>query len=319
MKKAFVLVIFLVLLFCTGCSVSNSKFTIQELTNNTAAITGYEDKTVTTLEIPSKLNGKEVTQIGKDAFDRFRELSAITIPDTVTEIGDYAFIYCERLESIAFSQKLKSIGQYAFSGCKVQSVAMPEGVTYIGSSAFEGCEELTSVTLPSSLENIGTNPFASCNMLTSIEFPNGSRLFEVDNNVWYTKLYGRTLICYPAGLQDSSFDIPEGVVKIYNFAFQGCSLESITIPQSVKKIGAGAFCENQALTSIMIPDGVTSIEDFTFSNCKNLTSVIIPPSVTSISKNAFNLIESTVVLKVVSGSYAEQYAIDNNIAYSMTE
>ena len=54
--------------------------------------------------------------------------------------------------------------------------------------------------------------------------------------------------------------IKEGVTKIGDFAFYGCSsLTSVTIPKSVTEIGNWAFSGCSALTSITIPESVTEI------------------------------------------------------------
>jgi len=63
---------------------------------------------------------------------------------------------------------------------------------------------------------------------------------------------------------------------------------SITIPDSVTRIGNLAFAEFRGLTSMTIPDGVTSIGDYAFRGCAKLTSVSIPDSVTSIGVYAFS-------------------------------
>ena len=71
-------------------------------------------------------------------------------------------------------------------------------------------------------------------------------------------------------------------------AFCNCSrLKSITIPNSVKLIGAWAFGFCSSLTNIMIPDSVTWILDYAFWACSSLTSVTIPDSVTTIGEGAF--------------------------------
>lgn len=71
-------------------------------------------------------------------------------------------------------------------------------------------------------------------------------------------------------------------------AFRGCQkLTSITIPENVTSIGAGAFSYCTALTSIAIPGNVTKIGGQAFRGCTGLTSIIIPENVTEIGEVAF--------------------------------
>jgi hypothetical protein len=64
------------------------------------------------------------------------------------------------------------------------------------------------------------------------------------------------------------------------------SLTSLTIPNSVTSIGAGAFVLT-GLTCVTIPGSVTNIGGSAFGGCYNLTNVTIPSSVTSIGAYAF--------------------------------
>ena len=59
----------------------------------------------------------------------------------------------------------------------------------------------------------------------------------------------------------------------------------------VTAIGRSAFSENTSITSVVIGEGVTSIEYSAFSYCSSLK------------------------LTVPAGSWAEQYAISNEIPY----
>jgi hypothetical protein len=70
-------------------------------------------------------------------------------------------------------------------------------------------------------------------------------------------------------------------------AFSDCkSLTSISIPQSVKKIGTWVFSGCSNLMSISISKGC-KVEDYAFRGCTGLTSITIPESVTYIYKYAF--------------------------------
>jgi hypothetical protein len=65
-------------------------------------------------------------------------------------------------------------------------------------------------------------------------------------------------------------------------AFNSCSsLASVTLPQSLTKIGSFAF-SGSAITSIILPPNLTTIEGGTFANCQKLTSIVIPEGVTVI-------------------------------------
>ncbi|PQJ28153.1 hypothetical protein BSZ32_06325 [Rubritalea profundi] len=83
--------------------------------------------------------------------------------------------------------------------------------------------------------------------------------------------------------------IPEGVTKIGAMTFNGCkNLTSITIPDSVKSFGFGAF-QHSGLTSLILPSGIKSLPTATFAFCKNLTSLTVPKGVTRIGQYTFGM------------------------------
>lgn len=94
-----------------------------------------------------------------------------------------------------------------------------------------------------------------------------------------------TKICDYAfsGCGITSITIPNSVTSIENYAFWGCeNLLSITIPNSVTRIGSDAFENCKDLVSVNLPDSITEISYNTFRNCTSLNEVIIPNSVKSI-------------------------------------
>ena len=56
------------------------------------------------------------------------------------------------------------------------------------------------------------------------------------------------------------------------------SLQSITVPTSVKEIGEGAFFECKSMTSVVINEGTLIIGDQAFQKCAALESVQLPAS-----------------------------------------
>ena len=99
----------------------------------------------------------------------------------------------------------------------------------------------------------------------------------------------------------TSIVIPNSIEKIGMGAFAYCtSLTSIEIPSSVTSIGDGAFVVCVSLTNVTIGDGLISIENNTFANCSSLKDIIIPNSVTSIGDYAFS--DCTALTNVVIGN-----------------
>ena len=94
----------------------------EELEDGTVTITKFVRSSSTDIELPSVIDGKAVTSIGKSAFnaddiDACSDLTSIIIPDSVTIIGRYAFCNCTSLTDIVIPDSVTSIGQYAFLDC----------------------------------------------------------------------------------------------------------------------------------------------------------------------------------------------------------
>lgn len=80
--------------------------------DGSAELTAYAD-TYSTAKIPSKINGFNVTSIGRLAFFG-SPVKTVTIPSTVTEIGEWAFEGCDNLKSVNVPPTVNRIGEGAF-------------------------------------------------------------------------------------------------------------------------------------------------------------------------------------------------------------
>jgi len=266
-----------------------------------------------------------VTSIGDFAFDGCYGLTSLTIPGSVKSIGYSAFDYCHGLTSVTILDGVTSIDDYAFGSCRsLASITLPSSVTSIGERVFNDCDALTSITIPDSVVNIGRNPFSNCDNLTSVLVSPQHPVLETMDGVLFEKASKR-LVCYPCGIAAQSYQIPQGVQVIGDWAFSECrslasitipdsvtriegrafdkcsSLESITIPDSVQHIGVYAFSNCDRLTKVTIPNGVTSIEAYAFSSCNRLESIAIPDSVTSIGARAFDSCDALTSVIIPDG------------------
>ncbi len=159
-------------------------------------------------------------------------------------------------------------------------------VAGIATGAFENETDLTSVSIPDSVIGIGSNAFAGCANLASFSVGASNPNYSSTDGVLFNK-YGVSLVRYPYGKTDASYDVPDGVEDISAYSFSTTThLKSITLPSSVNSIGYGAFM-NSVLESITIPEGVQTIYPSAFQACAALTEVTIPDSADTIGDNAF--------------------------------
>jgi len=91
---------------------------------------------------------------------------------------------------------------------------------------------------------------------------------------------GNTYMVVKGTMKDKEVVIPETynsipVQIIGNNGFEGCDMTSVSIPNSVTKIGEMAFWNCRNLKSIHIPSSVSSIGKRAFDGCKSLESITV--------------------------------------------
>ncbi len=216
---------------------------------------------------------------------------SIEFPNTLTSISDYAFYGCISLKTVILPDTVESIGKYAFGKVWfLESVTMSENLKTIDDYAFYDCYTLPNITIPTNVETIGNAAFSGCTGLTRVDYygtidqwakigfnKNGSST----NPLYYAKhLYINDVEVTNVALTSAT--------KISPHAFSGGEyITQITIPASVKGIGAGAFSYCSLVQNIVIPQGITVINNGTFFGCTSLQTVSLPSSLTSIGQTAF--------------------------------
>ena len=302
MKKFLACLWVLALLIATSCcavadeqeTFINGYWTYRVLADGTAEITNCTDSDATSIQIPDTLDGRKVTDV--DGYSFYYNKGSNNVRK-FTDVDGYTLYYSNSIcsafivspdhptlaviDGVLFSKPDKRLISYppAKAG---GTYAIPQGIEIIGNYAFAKCDSLTSISIPNTVTDIGGRAFNNCCSLTSIS-------------------------------------IPDSVIRIEYSAFSDCSsLTSISIPNSVTSIGGMAFVDCISLTSISIPDTVTNIGVMTFVRCSSLTDIFIPDSVTNIGKQAFDDCPN-LTLTVGRNSYAEQYAKENNIPYTLQD
>lgn len=95
---------------------------------------------------------------------------------------------------------------------------------------------------------------------------------------------------------DGTLVLPDSVKKIGYGAFSGVSgLKKIVIPESVTEIDAYAFANNTTLESVEIKGNLVSIGGYAFDGDTNLRNINLPDSISEIGTRAFRYTDLTEV------------------------
>ena len=289
-------------------------YTVNE--DGTITITAYTGS-ATEVVVPETIDGKSVTGIGDNAFEGCNSLTSIVLPESLTSIGYYVFRNCSNLTTIKIPKNVTDIGRFSFSGCnRLESIIVDSENTVFNSGTnnnnciiktatntlLAGCK---NTVIPENVTFIEYGAFKECSSLSSIVIP--ENITELDNEVFYG--------C--SGLKE--LVIPANVENIGFGAFSECSsLTRVEISMGVGSIEGQAFYGCSSLTNIEIPTSVSYIGSYAFADCGNLTSIRIFSNVKRIGEGVFDGC-SNLTIYCPEGSYAEQYAIDNDIPYSLIE
>lgn len=108
---------------------------------------------------------------------------------------------------------------------------------------------------------------------------------------------------------------PSPVTLIGSHAFQGDSITSVTIPDTMVGIGTYAFSDNQ-LTSLIIPNSVTTIDPYAFIR-NRLNSIQISENLQSLSVGVFGSNRLSDITFPSSVQWIGQGAFDSNLLTSL--
>lgn len=298
--------------------------------------------------------GKAEITIGDEAFAGCSQIKTIVFPEGVTSIGHAAFNSCNALTSVSLPASLKSLASYStayeytdiisgdmWAPSKVASAGtdnidvfnyclnlstitvaegnasygMIDGVLY-GKNAETGVIDTLyfspmsnpgtdgKITIPATVTDIKDRAFINNQKITVVDFEDrtGSATLTIGSSLFYsaTNLVEVTL--------------PSGLTEIPERMFNGASLKTIFIPNTVTSIGEGAFYNCSALTEVVFEEGGSDplvLADGTrsssgsgssemtyyygvFAGCSSLKEIALPERTTEIGDYAFYKAYNTV-------------------------
>ena len=258
---------------------------------------------------------------------------------------------------INITNNIERIEKNAFVSLKIVNLDFSNAnkLIYIGESAFAKNDYLTNVTFNDALTYIGKGAFAENSKLENIIFADSSNIEFIEATAFNKTSYmsskaGQRIVLGKVLYQASSDDLKAtelnnlgNIYGISNGIFKNSSLQSITLPETLRYIGSEAFYGCSSLKEINIPSSVSTIDTSAFENCKAVTTIslgnvessalttisnkafkgltkveeiILPNNVTTISQEAFSGCSNLVNFVISTASKLE--TIDNKAFYGNT-
>lgn len=104
-----------------------------------------------------------------------------------------------------------------------QELAIPDTldgkkVTSIGNRAFSACRSLTSIFISDSVSQLDKLAFFGCRFLKSFAVSPDNPYFAAIDGVLFCKS-NKSLISHPSSQESSTYNVPQGVLSIDDYAF----------------------------------------------------------------------------------------------------
>lgn len=215
------------------------------------------------------------------------EIKTVVIGDSITKIGREAFssVPCT---AVKIGKNVQVIGENAFQNCTslTGDLVIPDSVTTIDRWAFFGSVISNgTLTLGKGLRTIGERAFTDCSFSGGLTIPEGVTEIAEGAFCSSSKYSGS-----PAhGKITGTLTLPSTLKTIgaYAFAYEGFSGE-LLIPDGVTCIGANAFAECDGFGgTLSLPDSVKTVGEWAFYQCEGFTGLKLPAGLTKIEKLSF--------------------------------
>jgi hypothetical protein len=248
-----------------------------------------------------------ITALGVKALQRQRKVASLSLPDSLVRIACFALSNKPKLTRLSLPPNLAHIAESAFEHTAISELVLSP---FMGSITLHWIRAMKNL---SSIDISGDSPHYELD--SGVLFTKGrTRLhrFPPRRSCGSYVTPPETEMVSPGAFCDCDIQkvsLP-GVIEIDPHSFKYCrSLSSISLSPNLSWIGGYAFW-GCALESISLPDRLMGIDRACFGRCQNLTAVFVPNSVVLLEASLF-LISGVATVSIGGNvSYVHPQAFD---------
>jgi len=260
--------------------------------------------------------GSKLDYIGAGTFLSCYGITEIVIPDSVQTIVQNAFKMAKNLEDVYLPYNIKYLNKLTFVNNQNEVMEKIKLHVYEGTYAEEYAKQYNiPYEYREFVDKVIANGTCGENATWTL-YTSGKMVIGGSGAI--TNFASKDATPWAAYLkQIKSIEIGKDITEIGNYAFAyATNVESVTFEAGSKleKIGSVAFLYMLYTTEVELPDTVKTIGNQAFSYCSRLESVVVPQQASLIYPRAFYK-SNNVILNVAEGSYGEEFAKNNSIAY----
>lgn len=243
-------------------------------------ITNIDENALIGCKSNQVVHTEDIVRVSVNAFEK-SNLACMKKPfvDGVKMVGTIACDFDKNAEKYI-------IPSFATAMATFLNYNMDATMIIKGNKAFFRRDMFYSV--PNNLVFMGTDHMSEADIKDlkryNAQISSNNPEYTIIDDIVYTKDMRKVVSCF---CHKDDAIIESGVEEIENGAFSDCQITSVKIPDSVKKIGDGAFRNCAKLTNIETPGALSELNDGVFYNCGVLETVKINEGTKTICRTAF--------------------------------
>ena len=217
----------------------------------------FEGSGVQTVILP------EVMTVIPEATFRNSSLTNIQMSANMFTIGKNAFEGCKNITGLTLPNTISAIDEGAFKDCSnMQTINIPTSLIELSDNLFYGCESLQTITIPGTVQSIGDKTFAKCKSLTEIILPNSI----INLNSMVSECDNLQTVMIPSTTANCNFDgigekCPKLIFYVEPNSYAAQALNELTGISFIQSVPSDLVCSGYVKNSIgkaAIPNSITN-------------------------------------------------------------